>query len=98
MSLILKLCARRSTTMPGKGGSVVALDTSFLREKDKESEVVGTWAEERKPNSGLVEREKKKNSLNYAQFSIFRNKIKRFFSLQISISPGFLPGFCPDFC
>ena len=40
--------------MPGKGGSVVALDTSFLREKDKEGEVVGTWAEERKPNSGLV--------------------------------------------
>ena len=60
--------------------------------------MVGTWAEERKPNSGLVEREKKKNSLNYAQFSIFRNKIKSFFSLQISISPGFLPGFCPDIC
>ena len=32
----------------------MALDASFLREKDKEGEVVGTWAEERKPNSGLV--------------------------------------------
>ena len=40
--------------MPGKGGNVVALDTSFPRERDKEGEVVGTWAEERKPNSGLV--------------------------------------------
>ena len=43
-----------STTMPGKGGNVMALDASFLKEKDKEGEVVGTWAEERKPNSGLA--------------------------------------------
>ena len=36
-----------------KGGKCSSLD-GFLKEKDEKGEVVGTWAEERKPNSGLA--------------------------------------------
>ena len=38
----------------GKGGKVTTLDANFLKEKDESGEVVGTWAEERKPNTGIV--------------------------------------------
>ena len=37
----------------GKGGKVVKLG-SFLEKKDEKGEAVGTWAEERNPNSGVA--------------------------------------------
>ena len=37
----------------GKGGKVTKL-VSFLEKKDEEGEVVGCWAEERKPNTGIA--------------------------------------------